>query len=590
MKKELFILLVALLLSLFLLVILLFYLYTVDLIVKQAQQRGRDTIARVAGAMQESSRSLQEIARNQADILSAHIIVVDTDFSLLADSHSPDPSVSGKYINADLSEAKKKTVAASAVRDRRTNTLSVSVAQKIAARSRDVIVWVSFEINEVRRLTVWFLLWLLLLVLLVAGMVFIVINYALKRYRRPIRKLVQYTRDAAASGFSKISVDTSDPELSRLVENFNSLVDRYSLLVETDNKKYSRINTLLANLKTGILMVDPDNAISLVNPRAEALLDLDTLTLFKNRHAAPEDNQLVSRILLETEAVNRTMTTRELTLTTAREEILEIHIEAIRSKYAPYRHSGALVIIRDVTEMRRLERLKDQFISNVSHELRTPLTVIGGFADTLKSWDALSREDRNTAVGIIDLETERLRKLVSELLLLSRIDAGTEGEPAESFSPREVIEEVLTALEPLAGEKGIHTHVDLDPQTVSLYGVQSWFRQIIFNLCENAVKYTPAGGSIRVFTSNHDFVLHLTVSDSGPGVPEEERERIFERFYQINRSPNSKNAGSGLGLSIAAHMAAEFGGNITVTDAKGGGAAFHLTLPYTETEEDRSTR
>lgn len=581
MRRGLFLTLSIVLTALLLTATGLFYLFTVDLVVKETQARGFEAIARIQDAIESTPATYQQIARKVGIEPGEHVVVVDSRFMLLADSFISAP-VSGRYINAVILDAKEHREATSTVRNRNNRGLSVSVARLVHARSREIIISLTFTIEEITRLSRWFFLWLGSLLAIVSGLIAVGVIYAVKRYRRPIRRLLQNTKEAAASGFSRIAADSDDPELTELLDQFNSLVEHYNLIIETDNKKYSRISTLLSNLRTGILMVDTDNTVTLVNPKAEELLDLDRIELFKRPNAEAVHNELVSEILRETSGVNETGLTRELTLTSPTEEILDITIETITNKYAPFEESGALVIVRDVTEMRRLEKLKDQFISNVSHELRTPLTVIGGFAQTLKDWQSLSQEDRDTAVEIIEIEANRLKKLISELLLLSRI-AGEMGEnPKERFNPLPAIREVVTSLEPFAEERGIVTTTSFPSTPPMITGVKSWFRQVIVNLYDNAIKYTPRGGSVAISVFGSESSLNVTVSDSGPGIDEHEREKVFERFYQINKSETSKNSGSGLGLAIVKHMIEELGGSIEISDAAEGGACFHITIPKDE--------
>lgn len=364
------------------------------------------------------------------------------------------------------------------------------------------------------------------------------------------------------------------------MENFNSLVDRYNHLIESDNKKYSRINTLLSNLKTGILMVDTQNVITLVNPMAEALLNLNKLKLFKVRSDKTYRNEILGQILKETERSNAEKETRSLTITTPGGQILDITVEAMVNKYHPHEHSGALVILRDVTEMRRLERLKDEFVSNVSHELRTPLTVISGFVETLKSWELLNGEDRTTALNIIDVETERLKKLISELLHLSRIEGEMGHGVKRTIHATATVREVVSVLNPLGERKGITTEVIITEPLAPLHGMEGWFRQIVYNIYDNAIKYTPPEGSIRISLTDEGGSLVLAVSDTGIGIPQTERDRIFERFYRLDKSGNSKISGSGLGLTITKHMVEEFQGTIEVVSREGEGSTFRIRIPH----------
>ncbi|MDA3957574.1 ATP-binding protein, partial [Oceanispirochaeta sp.] len=447
---------------------------------------------------------------------------------------------------------------------------------------------VSYWIEEAGTLIVAFILFAIAAALLLTGLVFLIVSIEMRQYQVPIRKLLKLTADAARGGISKINVDTSSTELAQLVENFNSLVDRYTTLTESDNKKYSRINTLLSNLKTGILMLDKDNAVTLVNPRAEDMLNLNKLSLFNVRNTSDSHNDNFEKILKISDSVNQKKESSHIILTTPGARILDVSVEAVYNKYKPYEHSGALVILRDVTEMRRLEQLKDDFVANVSHELRTPLTLINGFVETLKSWKILSDDDRQTALNIIEVETERLKKLINELLLLSRIE-GDMTEATRSFIDAPgIIRDVVKALEPLRIEKDISLELDLQETEASYSGVISWYRQIVFNLYHNALKYSPEAGHIHMSLKEEKGFLVLTVSDDGVGIPVEEQEKIFDRFYRVEKYQNRKISGSGLGLTITKHMVVEFGGTIDLHSEEGRGSSFNVRIPSDQLQSNRS--
>jgi len=561
---------------------IIFYVSTVKIVISQTLNRSHDTIAVVSDALKYSELTVQQTVLNIAELIPSHIVVVDENSLLIADSHKTG-SVSGQFINSVLSEARTKPFAYSTVRHS-DKELLVSAARKQTFRDDTVFILVTFQIDDVTGFTYVFLVWFLSMALLFSLLLWLISSYFLKQYRYPIRNLLQHTRDIRGSGFTRISVGTGNNELSLLVRNFNALITRYNLLVDNNNNKYSRINTLLANLKNGILMVDRSNQIKLVNPRAELLLDIDKSKLFMNEQSAFFHNELIEKVMAETHIVNRVMQNRQLTFTTDAGLILDISIEAVNNKYKPYEHSGALVIITDVTELRHLERLKDEFVANVSHELRTPLTVISGFVETLKEWEILEVDDRHTALDIIYLETERLKKLISELLLLSRIDGGMKTAEKAIFDPVVVIREVIDSLCIKSSEKDLLVSTSYSGPGFTLSGVEAWFRQIVYNIYGNAIKFTPPGGQIDIYSSCKDGFFHLNISDSGPGIPESDREKIFQRFFQLNESVNRKNTGSGLGLSIARHMVEEFDGIISVSDNSCGGVLFSVVIPGPQKE------
>lgn len=560
------------------------FFFLVDVVVKEVEIRAAGDIRALEYLLelQEGSPDFQSVAVDLAELSDAHILIVDTQARLLADSHiRPESVIAGTYINANLSAAREQSTATSIVRNRLTGELSISVGQLIAVNDQQLVVSFNYQIGEMSQLVRVFLMGFGLQLLLTAAVVYLLTSYTLKTYKKPISKLLQHTREVGDSygGVGKITIDTHSGELLELVDEFNTLIDRYNLLITSDNAKYSKINSLLSHISTGIMIVNPDNTVSLINPKAEQLVDIDKTRLFTGEVVDGEHQGVLASIFVATARVNTGESKQFLTLETGEGKLLDITIEQMFSKYIPYHHIGALVLIRDVTEIRRLERLKDEFVSNVSHELRTPLTVISGFVQTLGNWELLSDSDRQTSLTIIELETQRLKKLISELLVLSRIEGEMDGSRTELFSPPDAASESVRAIKPVADEKQIRLYTAIG-HTCKLAGRDLWFKQIVMNLLENAVKYSQPETEVRLeLSENASSQVVLNVSDEGIGIAEEELDKIFDRFYRVEKSRNSAIAGSGLGLSITKLMVEEFGGTITVSSTPGKGSIFTVKLP-----------
>lgn len=580
-KKHLYIILI--LLVVLALSGLFFYLYTTNLFISSVKARGRADIRQLTVLLEDDSVTAQATVKQQAALMDAQIIIINSDSYLIADSRKSNSGIAGKYIDADISEAKKHGQTLSSRRDHRGGFFIVTVAEKQTVSNQNIVISVIYRIRETGQFFWVLLLFLLILSIIVVVLVLAYARLSILQYRKPLSEFLKFT-ESSGGGMNKISVESGNPEFSLLVEQFNNLVDRYNHLIISDNKKNSRINTMLAHLKTGMLMVDAENSIIMVNHAAEAMLSLNKVRLFKIRDKKQYRNQTLEVILKECLQVNQTHESALLSVKTPEDVLLEVSIDAVYSKYEPNEHSGSLVILQDVTEIRRLERLKDDFVSNVSHELKTPLTIIIGFVETLKSWGNLDSEDRNTALNIIDVESQRLKKLINELLLLSKIN-GEMGEIRKKlFDPADILGVLVQSLEPRALEKGIHTELDVSDVLEPFYSVPGWFRQIIMNLYDNALKYSSQDS--KVVISLYDMEsgtdaknLVIEVRDTGMGIPPGDLEKIFDRFYRGEKRKNRNISGSGLGLTIAQHMAEELKGSIEVESEKGKGSCFRVVLP-----------
>jgi two-component system phosphate regulon sensor histidine kinase PhoR len=258
------------------------------------------------------------------------------------------------------------------------------------------------------------------------------------------------------------------------------------------------------------------------------------------------------------------------------------HLRLHASPLAPAggRPQGAVLVLHDISELRRLEAVRRDFIANVSHELKTPLAAIRGFVETILEDEAMEEATARHFLMRVKEQTSRLTAMVEELLELSRIESERQRPAATAVvDVRAVVGESALAALPLAKERGLTLDVDLTEAPLWVRGEVEGLRRIAGNLLDNAVKYTPAGGrvEVRALARGEDAVVE--VEDTGPGIPDDARERIFERFYRLDPGRSREAGGSGLGLSIVKHLAQSLGGEVTVTRGRLGGSLFAVRLP-----------
>jgi two-component system phosphate regulon sensor histidine kinase PhoR len=267
--------------------------------------------------------------------------------------------------------------------------------------------------------------------------------------------------------------------------------------------------------------------------------------------------------------------TGEVEVGTVRRRNFSVTAAAVRAAGT----NGAVLVLHDITELRRLERVRRDFVANVSHEFKTPLTAIQGFAETLLSGALEDKANRRRFVEIIREHARRLARLTDDLLKLSRIEAGRLELEINPIRVETLVNGCIETTRLKAQAKRIEVRVELDKGAPALRGDGAQLGEVLQNLLDNAVQYTPEGGQIEIKSHSNGNNVTLSVIDTGIGIPESDLERIFERFYRVDAARSREAGGTGLGLSIARHIVEAHGGRIWVESAVGQGSRFHFSIP-----------
>ena len=368
------------------------------------------------------------------------------------------------------------------------------------------------------------------------------------------------------------AVDLNDPgdeigyeELAPLVGKLRSQKRQIGRQMEDLRRRREEFAAITENMSEGLLIIDRETRVLSYNAAALRLLDA--------RAPGEEDSVL---------ALNREPGFRhcveEALAGRRREELLEREDTCCRVLANPVEQdgavTGAVLIVLDVTEKERREALRREFAANVSHELKTPLTSILGTAEILKN-GMVKPEDISHFAGNIHREAQRLIGLVNDIIKLSRLDEGGTAAQWETVDLHAMAEEVLRQLAPAAEKQQVT--MTLEGGAGPVRGVPQIVEEIVYNLCDNAIAYNKPGGSVRVTLSSTPEGERVTVADTGIGIPRELRERVFERFYRVDKSHSS--GGTGLGLSIVKHGAAYLGARVELDSEPGKGSTFTLTFP-----------
>ena len=267
------------------------------------------------------------------------------------------------------------------------------------------------------------------------------------------------------------------------------------------------------------------------------------------------------------------------------ERRIALHAAPLQSEGGPL--MGAVLVLHDITELRKLESVRSDFVANVSHELKTPLAAIRGMVETMLDDPAMDAEVRQRFLGKTKAQTDRLSALVSDLLVLSRVEASRTYEPQEDVDLVNVAEEVSALAQQAAETKDLALRVDSIEKSISVKGDSEALHQMITNLVSNAITYTPRQGRIDVRLRVEDDSAVVEVEDTGPGIERSHLDRIFERFYRVDKARSRELGGTGLGLSIVKHIALAHKGSVTVQSEVGQGTCFRVRLPLATAVDGR---
>jgi len=413
---------------------------------------------------------------------------------------------------------------------------------------------------------------------LIAALLAMVMGHLL--YRRINRQFQVLTKVAVAyseGDFSARAPKGMDVESNLLGEALNKLADEIQDQVSEIHLEHNRLRVILGGMRDGLIAIDDLGKIVLINSVMSRILGFE-IREARGRYLSDvvKDSEIID-LLLNTLKLQRPLEA-EIDLGLGQSEKF---LKAYTSPLIDYGQdvSGALIVLHDLTQTRMLENMRRDFVANVSHELKTPITAIRGIAETLVDDPQMEHELRQKFMTKITDQSHRLSNLVSDLLALARLDE-REKTPKTLINLGTLIEERITSLSKVtAPEKMARLIFDKPEESIHVYGEEEELRQAIGNLIDNGLKYTPRHGSVRTVLSSSSNQATIRIEDNGIGIPEEYLDRIFERFFRVDKARSREIGGTGLGLAIVKNICLKHDGNVEVESKDGKGTTFTITLP-----------
>ncbi|MBU3126277.1 cell wall metabolism sensor histidine kinase WalK [Clostridium sp. FP2] len=386
---------------------------------------------------------------------------------------------------------------------------------------------------------------------------------------KPITDLIFITSRISKGEIHRRARTLSGGEIGQLAKNFNEMADKLEFTLNEVTDKQNRLEAILQSMDSGVIAVDRKNKVIMINPYAKKMFGITKDIIGENLLDNIRDFQLEDIFHQSDDDY------KEIKIVWPQERELRIKTADIINRS---QHIGTVAVVQDITEVKKLEKMRTQFVANVSHELKTPLTSIKGFAETLKYVDDV--ETKEKFLNIINEEAERLTRLITDILTLSHIEQQKEIKK-EKIDVNKIIRDVYNLMKNTADVKGIQLSIEQN-SIKALLGDADRFKQMLINLVGNAINYSETGDSICIGTEVYDDRFILWVKDTGVGIAKKQIPRIFERFYRVDKARSRSNGGTGLGLAIVKHIVLQFNGKIYVESELGLGSKFIVEIPYNE--------
>lgn len=386
----------------------------------------------------------------------------------------------------------------------------------------------------------------------------------------PIRDVTKKAEKMAMGDFDQYVDIKSDDEIGQLAGMFNHLTLKLKETIQDMDLERSKLNTIFNYMAEGVIAIDTNGSIIHANPTAMEILNLD-------------EDDLIDEKCIDLKSLNINKINYNDISSLEGTELSMINSQVFKVKYAPFKNEtnvigGLIVVFQDITQEHKLDNMRKEFVANVSHELKTPITTIKSYTETLMEND-VDKELYLRFLSVIDTESDRMARLVRDLLQLSNIDYKKATWNKEEVSLNKMLDEIIQKLDLVIKEKGHTLKLNIQKDLPGILVDRDGIEQVILNIISNAIKYTENRGIIEITAYNTEKDMILKVKDNGIGIPIEDQERIFERFYRVEKGRSREMGGTGLGLSIAKEIAEAHNGSISLESSPKKGTEITLRLP-----------
>ena len=407
---------------------------------------------------------------------------------------------------------------------------------------------------------------------LIAGSTIVLGYVVLREWIAPWRKIEELIDGIAQARKPRTFLTGGGRVPRRVGLALEQIFDRQQKLTQQVAEGASGTETILAAMQDGLLVLDAARHITLANESFAQFFGLRETSLGAPLLEMVRDitlDRLITKSLHTAEATRGEITTADR----------QLEVSAVPMNDDTGATTGVVVLFHDITQLKQLDEVRKDFVANVSHELRTPLSILRGYIETLRDNPKLPVNELSRILGVMERHSKRLGLLVEDLLTLTQLESSTPNLQWSDVSISNLVQGVVRDWEKKLGDKNLRVIVDLAPDVPVIRADEMRLREILYNLLDNAVKYSRPGAEIRLRAQRRDGQMTLSVSDTGIGIGKEDLPRIFERFYRADKARSSELGGTGLGLSIVKHIAQLHGGRVEAESELGRGTIIRIVLP-----------
>ena len=411
---------------------------------------------------------------------------------------------------------------------------------------------------------------------LAAFILSVLVSYLVSYFiSRPLKEISWASQDIAHGNYSKkISLQSND-EIGDLASAFNYMSEQVKARIEEVSESKSRLEAVFLSMFEGVMVVDASGSILLINEALKKFLRIEVDPLGKKPIEAIR-NLEIQEIVDNTLCSGSGLISQEIFTLLPEQKVLLVHATPIKKAENT---EGAVLVFHDVTNLRELEKIRQDFVANVSHELRTPISSIKGYAETLLDGALKDKENAKDFLKIILSDSNRLATLIDDLLNLSKIESGKLVMETKPYKLLPLAEKVVSSLKGQIENKSITIKMNIPKDIPDILADETRIKQVFLNLIDNAIKYNHPKGEISITAHETNDLVKVDITDTGIGIPNKDLPRLFERFYRVDKARSRELGGTGLGLSIVKHIIQAHNGEVFVQSVEGQGSTFSFTIP-----------